>query len=126
MNRNDWPVGDHGIRPAGDQQKCFYCGAAKGAQHRMGCVIRNRTVVVRTIVEHVIAVPEDWQRETIEFTEGSSCSDNHITTLRDLVRRLDADDIGRCTCGMVSIEYVREATEEDEVESALQIANQPS
>lgn len=124
MNRNDWPVGDHGIRPAGDQQKCFYCDAAKGAQHRMGCVIRERTVVVRTIVEHVISVPEDWERPMIEFTEGSSCSDNRITALRDLVRRLDEAE--RCTCGMVSIEYVREATEEDEEGSALQISHQPS
>lgn len=124
MNRNDWPVGDHGIRPAGDQQKCFYCDGAKGAQHRIGCVIRNRTVVVRTIVEHVITVPEDWERSTIEFTEGSSCSDNHINTLRALVRRLDDADL--CTCGMVSIEYVREATEEDEEASALQIGLQQS
>jgi hypothetical protein len=124
MKRNDWPVGDHGIRPNGDPQQCFYCGAAKGAQHRMGCVIRDRTVVVRTIVEHVIAVPEDWERSTIEFTDGSSCSDNRITALRDLVRRLDNAD--KCTCGMVSIEYVREATSEDEEDNAFQIANRPS
>lgn len=124
MQRNDWPVGDHGIRPAGDQQKCFYCDAAKGAQHRMGCVIRERTVVVRTIVEHVIAVPEAWERSTIEFTEGSSCSDNHITALMDLVRRLDAAE--GCTCGIVAIEYVREATAEDEEASALQISHRPS
>lgn len=111
MQRNDWPVGDYGIRPAGDPDKCFYCSAVKGDQHRMGCVIRDRTVVVRTIVEHVITVPEDWTKDNIEFTEGSSCSNNHIRKLAELIDRLDD---GKCTCGMLTIEYVREADKEDE------------
>lgn len=122
MLRNDWPVGEEGIRPAGKPDECFYCGAKKGDQHRMGCVIRSRTVVVRTIVEHVVDVPEDWEKSTIEFTEGSSCSDNHIRKLCDLVDRLDADENGNCTCGMLTIEYVREATAEDEEDSQLFVA----
>ena len=124
MLRNDWPVGDYGIRPNGDPNKCFYCDAERGTQHRMRCVIRDRTVVIRTIVEHTITVPENWERSIIEFTEGSSCSDNKITDLRDLVRRLDQAE--GCTCGMLSIEYVREATSEDEEQSALYIAQRPS
>jgi len=83
----------------------------------MGCVIRERTVVIRTTVEHTVAVPEDWERETIEFTEGSSCSDNHIDRLAELVDRLDK--AGECTCGMLHIEYVREANTEDEKQSRL-------
>ena len=26
MKRNNWPVEEYGIRPAGDPNKCFYCG----------------------------------------------------------------------------------------------------
>jgi len=123
MRRNNWPVEDHGIRPNGAPDKCFYCGAAKGDQHRMGCVIRSRSVVVRTIVEHTVDVPEDWERETIEFTEGSACSDGLITRLGTLVERLGDDG---CTCGMVSIEYVREADAEDEKHSKLFVENLPT
>lgn len=120
MQRNDWPVSDHGIRPNGDPNKCFYCSAERGAQHRMGCVIRDRTVVVRTIVEHVITVPEDWTKDNIEFTEGSSCSDNHLERLGEMTERLDT--AGKCTCGMLTIEYVREATKEDEEGSECYVA----
>lgn len=124
MLRNDWPVEEHGVRPAGKPDECFYCQAAKGTQHRKGCVIRSRTVVVRTIVEHTIDVPEDWDRSIIEFTDGSSCSNNHIQKLNELVDRLNVAD--RCTCGMLSVEYVRDATEDDEEHSALFVAAQPT
>lgn len=119
MLRNDWPVGEHGIRPNGSPDACFYCGQPKGAQHRIGCVIRSRTVVVRTIIEHTIDVPEDWERSTIEFTEGSSCSDNMIEQLSALVERLGDD---ACTCGMITREFVREADSEDEEASKLYVA----
>jgi hypothetical protein len=124
MHRNDWPVLEHGIRPAGKPTECFYCGAERGAVHRNECVIRSRTVVVRTIVEHVIDVPESFEVENIEFTEGSSCSNNMIRQLQDLTNRLD--DEGKCTCGMVTREYVREATPEDENESALFVTKLPT
>lgn len=123
MNRNIWPVADHGIRPNGQPDRCFYCDAAKGDQHRMGCVIRQRTVVVRTIVEHTIDVPEDWGKSNIEFTEGSSCSDNLIERLNLLSERLDETE---CTCGMVEIEFVREATAEDEERSKLYVEKLPT
>jgi hypothetical protein len=90
--------------------------------HRMGCVIRCRTVVVRTIVEHTIDVPEDWEQSIIEFTEGSSCSDGLISKLEELVERLDDG----CTCGMVTVEYVREATAEDEYRSKLHVEKLPT
>lgn len=120
MYRSDWPIQEYGIRPAGSQDRCFFCGQPRGAQHADSCVIRQRTVVVRTIVEHAITVPQDWGAHLIEFTEGSSCSDNMIVELGRLVDRLDAS--GQCTCGMVTREFIREATEEDEEISRLYVA----
>lgn len=132
MKRNTWPVGEYGIRPNGSPTKCFYCGADKGAEHRTGCVIRSRTVVIRTIVEHTVNVPEDWGISTVEFTGGSSCSNNLIQSLNDLVDRLDAipdDDANAphaCTCGFVTVEYVREASEEDEANSQMFVEKLPT
>lgn len=123
MKRTDWAVREYGIRPAGKPDRCFYCGSLSGEQHRHDCVIRSRTVVVRTIVEHTINVPESWTKELIEFTEGSSCSDNLIANLSSLLERLKDHS---CTCGMVSVEYVREATSEDEEASRLFVNELPS
>ncbi len=124
MLRNDWSAAAHSERPAGRKGECFYCGALLGDQHRDKCVIRSRTVVVRTVVEHVIDVPEEWDKSIIEFTEGSSCSDNIIDGLASLKERLDKN--GSCTCGLISRKFLREATEGDEDESALFVAALPS
>lgn len=126
MLRNNWPVGDHGIRPAGPPDRCFYCNAAKGDQHRAGCVIRSRTVTIRTVVDHVVDIPEDWERGTIDFSfnESSSCADNVIERLGELVMRLN--EKSSCTCDLVRVEYLREATEEDETASQLFAAELPA
>lgn len=124
MRRSEWPVGNYGVRPAGPPDECLYCRTKVGEQHRAGCVIRQRTVVVRTIIEHTISVPEDWDVHDIEFTEGSSCSDNMIDALKDMTNALEK--AGKCSCGMVEREYVREATERDEAESECYVATQPT
>ena len=121
MKRTNWPVADYGIRPAGKPDHCFYCKQPLGAQHAEGCVIRSRTVLVRTIVTHAIDVPENWDVSNIEFTEGSSCSDNLIRQLEMLSNRLSEKE--HCTCGLVRREYVREALPEDEERSQLFVEN---
>lgn len=109
MLRNDWPV-DKGIRPAGSQENCFYCGAEKGTQHRDGCTMRVRTVVVRVSFDYIREVPEDWDTHLIEFhlNESSSCADN-------ILAEIDSQSERRgCACGMQEAKYLREATSEDE------------
>jgi hypothetical protein len=126
MRSNHWAVGPHSVRPAGPPDRCFYCDATVGDQHRMGCVIRSRTVVVRTTIEHVVKVPEDWDSEAIEFSlnESSSCADNVI---RDLDRLLDRKEaVGSCLCDCVTSEFVREATKSDEDADLLFITDAPS
>lgn len=120
MRRNNWPVADYGVRPAGPQDACFYCQAKLGTQHRMGCVIRDRTIVVRLTVEYVRTVPEDWSVEQIEFfhNEGTRCSDNDIEELQELCSRLEKDEAG-CLCDVSSVVFVREATAEDEKSNLL-------
>lgn len=119
MKRSDWISGPHGVRPNGKPTECFYCNAPVGEEHSVGCVIRSRTVVVRTTIEHVVVVPEDWDTSLIEFArnESSSCTDNIFVELDELTGRLNKADI--CSCGMVDTTYVREATAEDEERSIL-------
>jgi hypothetical protein len=109
LHRNDWPV-DKGLRPAGDGKHCFYCGAEKGAQHRDGCNMRVRSVVVKVTFEYVRLVPEDWDAHMIEFhlNESSSCADNIIEEISELAERRG------CACGLQDAAYVRDASDEDE------------
>jgi hypothetical protein len=114
MKRDDWTAGSFSARPAGKPDECFYCGVKLGQAHAVGCVVRTRTILVRTTIEHVVTVPENWDENHIYFyhNEGTGCGDNQISRLEELVERLD--DADRCTCGMIETEFVREATAEDE------------
>lgn len=121
-----WLVADHGIRPAGKPDRCFYCDAPLGRDHSDGCVIRSRTVVVRFHVDLVVDVPEDWDAEMINFryNESSWCADNLAEDLSATVNRLD--DKGGCLCQFVEAEFVREATDEDETAQHLRVNELPS
>lgn len=125
MRRDDWPVGDFGIRPvSADTDTCTYCQQPRGAQHAEGCVIRQRSVVVEFRMQFVRLVTEDRDADSINFwlNEGTRCIDN---TIEELYRRTqhwehmtpqESDDYTgmRCFCGVASERYVREAEEADE------------
>ena len=123
MKRKDWPSGPEGVRPAGKPDRCFYCGALLGEQHKHDCVIRDQTVVVKMVAELVIVRPESWSPSDIEFhlNDSSWCASNII---HELGERYDNDE--RCLCPFVEFTYVREATAEDEEAHGLRVADQPS
>lgn len=110
MKKEDWEVKDYGIRPAGSDYECFYCGVKKGNQHKEGCVIRKRTVVVKMEIEIVLDVPEDWDENFINFhkNESSWCASNIISELQRM------DEKTGCLCEFTEFKYLREASEEDE------------
>lgn len=73
MNRTThWLVADYGVRPAGPPDRCFYCDMPMGQEHKEGCVIRQRTVVIRYQIDLVVAVPEDWNPDMINFRYNES------------------------------------------------------
>lgn len=110
MKRDNWIVGEYSIRPAGDPDKCFYCGVHKGGTHKPECVIRNRTVVLKMTIDLVVEVPEDWDKQTIEFNknQGTWCASNILSELERL------DGHAGCLCPFMEFEYIREATQDDE------------
>lgn len=118
MRRDEWKVIEGDNRPAGPPDRCFYCNQPHGGQHAQGCVIRSRTVVVSTTIEWVIDVPEDWDAEMIEFSrnDGSRCSDNDVSDLREMIDRMKAE--GKCSCALIRTKFLREATAEDEQDCA--------
>lgn len=125
MKRDDWTVGEHGIRPAGKPDECLYCNSKKGEQHDPSCVIRTRTVVVRMSLEYVVAVPEDWDAGSIEFhrNDSSWCSNNAQEEVELLFKHvLDREE---CLCNRMTFGYVREATEEDEDACGVRVADEP-
>ena len=110
MNRQDWTVTESSTRPAGQPDRCFYCGQLIGEQHKEECVIRSRTVVVDFTFRTVLSVPEFWDEEQIRFhyNDGSWCADNILSELADR-----SEKIG-CNCSVCEAKFVREADEKDE------------
>lgn len=116
MKREHWIVSkEFSERPARPDGTCFYCGAKIGDEHKLGCVIRCRTVKLSiTIRDLVFSVPEDWTPEQIEahYNSGSWCNNNWIKYLNHMKARMD--DVGICMCGNSKIKYLGEATQEEE------------
>lgn len=106
MKRDNWPVEDFGIRPAGSPDHCFYCGVERGGEHKDTCVIRQRTVVIQMTVEYVIRVPEFWTPKDIERHRngGTWCSFNGLVELDELEERT-----GDCFCSRTKYKYIKEA-----------------
>jgi len=105
---------ENGPRPAGNPDECFYCRMAVGLDHAADCVLRKKTVTIQAAFEMVIAVPDEWDEETINFcrNEGSWCVDNLVNHMAGFVERSREND-GGCFCGSTEIKYLREATKED-------------
>lgn len=128
MRREDWPVGDHGVRPVSEAEDvCTYCRQPRGEQHKPDCAIRQRTIVVRMTVEYVQPIVEDWDEEMINFyfNEGTHCSSNDIEYMHRRMRHLEAAR-AQCLCRNTHIVYVREAEEEDEQDMDVFVAAAPS
>jgi len=119
MKRHSWKVDSYSTRPAGKPDECFYCNAKIGLDHKVGCVIRCRTVMVRVSFDIIRTVPEDWEASMVEFhmNESSSCKDNLLDEIEKQAERLG------CACGFGEGVFLREATEEDEEDYKLKIVD---
>lgn len=64
----------------------------------------NKKVIVRAAIEYEIEVPNDWDKDKIEFhrNESSWCQSSMIEELTDLCNNKG------CLCGHVRFEYLRE------------------
>lgn len=127
MKRDNWPVEDEGIRPAGESDRCFYCHEPKGGIHKPDCVVRQRTVVIKVSIDLVVTTTEDWGKELIEFkyNDGIYCMSNivdNIVALRDRQREQD----NGCLCDLAEVKFIREASREDEGRQLLFIKELPS
>lgn len=90
------------MRPASPLEECFYCGEPIGEFHKSECVLINKKVKIKMIVEYEIAVPNDWDQEEIEFhrNEGTWCSDNALDELEEIARE------DGCLCQKTTFEFV--------------------
>ena len=106
------PVKDNGERPAGQQGTCFYCRQPIGT-HAADCVCVEKSVVLRATIEYIVAVPDFWDQDSIEFqrNDGSFCMDNDFERIAMWADR--QPNPGPCTCGATHITFVRDATAED-------------
>lgn len=122
MKRKNWTVGNYGIRPVGDPDKCFYCGVEKEGVHKKDCVIRSRTIVMKMEIELVMEVPEFWTKKDCEFhkNESSWCANNILPSIEKIV-----DDHG-CICGLTRFKFLRETTPLDEDYYNIHVNDIPS
>ena len=98
----DFIVTKKAQRPAGRAGECFYCGQAIGERHRDDCVLVQKRVKVRMIVEYEVDVPAFWDKERIEFhrNDGSWCADNALAELRKLSKQ------DGCLCAKTAYQYI--------------------
>jgi hypothetical protein len=111
---------ERGPRPAGRPDECFYCRVKLGEEHKLDCVMRQRTIVARYEYEVVVVVPEHWTAENFEFhrNESTSCADNTLRELKtnaerraELAKDPEPFPYSGCFCFHFKAKYLREATD---------------
>ena len=103
----NWPTvapDDHGIRPGGKPDRCFYCHQKVGQFHGRDCVIVGRRVRVKFTVTLDLWEPHAWDAEQIDFryNESSWCANN----LNGYIEEAAEDDDAGCMCPHVVAEVV--------------------
>ena len=104
---------EHGPRPAGRPDQCFYCGQAVGTEHKADCVCRVKVVMVEVTMTIPRVVPASWDADSVDFhlNDSSWCADN---IEGDLTRYMEAKgDDAPCMCGAFHGKFLRDATDED-------------
>jgi hypothetical protein len=100
------------------EDHCFYC---KGVtEHGPECVLRRKTVVIRKTVDYVVAVPEFWSPDEIEFhrNEGTRCGGNDLHELAEIIgydlvkNKARQEQEHHCGC-FGRVDFVRDATPDD-------------
>lgn len=99
-----WPMvvpQDNGLRPAGDPDKCFYCGQSIGQPHRRRCVVVEKKIKVQYIIEDEIMVPHFWTAEDFEAHRnyGFWCADNAMDAIKAKIAKAD------CACGILRVKF---------------------
>jgi hypothetical protein len=126
MKREDWT----------SSNICIYCGAKVGDEHKDKCVIRSRTVVINVTVPLVVSVPENYTVENVNFkyNDSSFCSSNlqrDITHMFNHLKKLEDDkvpEVEYCLCFRPehTVRYIREATENDELQFGVYVKELPT
>jgi len=95
------------MRPATAAERCFYCHVPIGGEHLFDCVLVNKRVKVRAVVEYEVNVPANWAEEQVLFQRnlGSWCGSNMIGELEAL------DEAEGCLCGNIKWEFVSDGDE---------------
>ncbi len=106
-----WPMvvwNDDGIRPAGPADACFYCNEKIGSLHGADCVIVQKKIRARYIIEVDLTVPYHWTAEDFEFhrNDGSWCADNAIGDIERHQSMTDGKDCTPCLCDRFRAEFV--------------------
>lgn len=93
-------------RPAGNQDKCFYCKRKVGEKHGDTCVLVRKKVTVRATITYQVVVPASWEKDDVEFhrNESSWCADNMISDLDKFLGETE------CLCRHTRHQYVDDAT----------------
>lgn len=94
----------HGPRPAGSPDECFYCRAPVGGLHEDTCVMYEREIAIEVTVRYKVRVPQHWTEEDIMFhrNEGTWCAGNIIEELEERF----GDDADVCMCAYTDVKVI--------------------
>lgn len=119
MRRDSFLVTDDGSTPEKPLERCLYCAAAVGSEHEPRCAMRRRTVVLRAEVDYVCEIPEHWTAGDTDafYNSGTWCADNLPA---DFKKHVGSE---LCLCDSTTIRFLREADADDELASAVRVAD---
>lgn len=83
---------DHGIRPAGKPDECFYCHSKVGEPHGRDCVTITKRVRLKATIEFEVEVPHSWEklvchRQTIIIPTANTVSGEFGRTNEITIRK---------------------------------------
>lgn len=102
-----------GPRPAGSQDRCFYCHEMIGSKHKTDCVLRKKVVMLQVQVTIPVVVPSCWGEDEVDFhrNESTWCASSIV---REFVSYSEAtQDNAPCLCNSFEARCLGDASPDD-------------
>lgn len=99
---------DNGIRPAGPDNACFYCSSVLGEEHKLDCVIVEKTVEIEYTTIIPVQVPHSLNESDINFryNESAWCGDNLSDLIEEAAEKAEKENMP-CLCFVTKAKYIR-------------------
>jgi len=98
---------DNGIRLAGEPDECFYCKQKVGQSHKPKCIMLEKIVKMRYIIDVEVYEPYFWNKNMIETIRNdcSWCASNAVDNIKRFDDKLRKQN--SCLCDYFKAEVLQ-------------------